>query len=35
LLGEIDIPDGTMIAPVVANDILYLVTRDGRLVALK
>lgn len=35
LLGEIDTPDGTMIAPVVANDILYLVTRDGRLVALK
>ncbi len=35
LLGRIDIPAGTYIAPVVANDTLYLFTNDAQLVALR
>ncbi len=35
LLGRTDIPDGTYIAPVVANGILYLYTNDAQLVALR
>ncbi len=35
LLGRVDIPDGTYIAPVVANDTLYILTNDADLVALR
>ncbi|HEX3808220.1 MAG TPA: PQQ-binding-like beta-propeller repeat protein [Rhizomicrobium sp.] len=35
ILGHIDIPDGTYIAPVVANDTLYLLTNDAQLIALR
>lgn len=35
LLGRIEIPDQTFIAPVVANDTLYLLTNDATLVALR
>lgn len=35
LIGRTDIPDGTYIAPVVANDTLYLFTNDAQLVALR
>lgn len=35
LLGRIEIPDGTVIAPVVANQTLYLLTSDAQLVALR
>lgn len=35
LLGRVEIPDGTQIAPVVANQTLYLLTRDAQLVALR
>jgi outer membrane protein assembly factor BamB len=35
LLGKVEIPDGTEIAPVVANQTLYLYTSDAELVALR
>ncbi len=35
LLGRIEIPDQAFIAPVVANDTLYILTNDASLVALK
>ncbi|HEY4116180.1 MAG TPA: PQQ-binding-like beta-propeller repeat protein [Rhizomicrobium sp.] len=35
LMGKIDIPDGTYIAPVVANDTLYLLTNGAQLIALR
>lgn len=35
LLGRIEIPDQAFIAPVVANETLYLLTNDAQLVALK
>ena len=35
LTGRVDIPDGTTIAPVVANGIMYLYTSDAELVALR
>jgi len=35
LAGRVEIPDGTTIAPVVANGILYLYTSDAELVALR
>ena len=35
LLGRMEIPDGTYIAPVVANGTLYLYTNDAQLVALR
>jgi outer membrane protein assembly factor BamB len=35
LLGRVDIPDGTYIAPVVANGTLYLLTNGAQLVALR
>lgn len=35
LLGRMEIPDGTYIAPVVANQTLYLLTNDAQLVALR
>lgn len=35
LVGRVEIPDGTTIAPVVANGILYLYTSDAELVALR
>lgn len=35
LLGRIEIPDATYIAPVVANGMLYLYTNDAQLVALQ
>ena len=35
LSGRVEIPDGTNIAPVVANGILYLYTSDAELVALR
>ena len=35
LTGRVEIPDGTTIAPVVANGTLYLYTSDAELVALR
>jgi outer membrane protein assembly factor BamB len=35
LAGRVEIPDGTTIAPIVANGILYLYTSDAELVALR
>ena len=35
LLGRMTIPDGTYIAPVVANGTLYLLTNDAELIALR
>jgi len=35
LLGRMEIPDGAYIAPVVANDTLYILTNDADLVALR
>ena len=35
LTGRVEIPDGTTIAPVVANGIMYLYTSDAELVALR
>lgn len=35
LLGRMPIPDGAYIAPVVANDTLYLLTNGAQLVALR
>jgi len=35
LLGRVEIPGGTSIAPVVADDTLYILTNDAELVALK
>jgi outer membrane protein assembly factor BamB len=35
LLGRIDIPDGTVIPPVVANQTLYIYTHDAELEALR
>lgn len=34
-LGETAIPDGTFIPPVMANGIMYVLTNDARLVALR
>jgi outer membrane protein assembly factor BamB len=35
LMGRVEIPGGTSIAPVVADDTLYILTNDAELVALK
>lgn len=35
LLGRVEIPSGTTIAPIVANGTLYLYTADAQLVALR
>ena len=35
LLGRITIPDGAYIAPIVANDTLYLLTNSAQLVAMR
>ena len=35
VLGQVDIPDKAFIAPVVADGIVYLLTDDGTLTALK
>lgn len=35
VLGQADIPDKAFIAPVVANNVVYLLTDDGRLTALQ
>ena len=35
LAGRVEIPHGTTIAPVVANDTLYIYTNDAQLVALR
>jgi outer membrane protein assembly factor BamB len=35
LLGRVEIPSGTYLAPVVANDTLYIWTNDAQLVALR
>jgi outer membrane protein assembly factor BamB len=35
LMGRVDIPDDTYIAPVVANGTMYLYTNDAELVALR
>jgi hypothetical protein len=35
LIGRIEIPSGAYIAPVVANDTLYVLTNDAELVALR
>lgn len=35
LMGRVDIAGGTSIAPIVANDTLYIYTNDAELVALK
>ena len=34
-LGEQDVPDGTFIPPVMADGIMYVLTNDARLVALR
>jgi len=34
-LDRLEIPDGAAVAPVVANETLYVVTRDGHLLALR
>ena len=34
-LGETEMPDGTFIAPVVANGVMYVLTNDAQLVALR
>jgi outer membrane protein assembly factor BamB len=34
-LGQVDIPDGTYIAPIVSNGTLYLLTNSAELVALR
>jgi outer membrane protein assembly factor BamB len=35
LMGRVEIPDGAYIAPVVANDTLYLLTNTAQLVAIR
>ncbi|MBV8978272.1 MAG: PQQ-binding-like beta-propeller repeat protein [Alphaproteobacteria bacterium] len=35
LIGRVEIPDAAYIAPVVADDTLYLLTNDAQLVALR
>ncbi len=35
MLGRMEIPSGAYIAPVVANDTLYILTNDAELVALR
>jgi outer membrane protein assembly factor BamB len=35
MLGRIEIPSGAYIAPIVANDTLYIWTNDAQLVALR
>ncbi len=35
LLGRMEIPDGTYVAPVVANGMLYILTNSAELVALR
>mgnify|MGYP001301518978 CR=1 FL=1 len=35
ILGQMEIPDGTYIAPVVANDTVYVLTNDAELTALR
>jgi outer membrane protein assembly factor BamB len=35
LIGKMEIPSGTYIAPVVANGMMYLYTSDAQLVALR
>jgi outer membrane protein assembly factor BamB len=35
LMGRVEIPGGTSIAPVVADGTLYIYTNDAELVALK
>jgi outer membrane protein assembly factor BamB len=34
-LGETEMPDGTFIPPVVANGVMYVLTNDAQLVALR
>jgi len=34
-LGVTDMPDGTFIPPVVANGMMYVLTNDAQLVALR
>ncbi len=34
-LGSVDIPDGAYIAPIVANSMLYILTNDAQLIALR
>ena len=35
LLGMIELPDGVFVAPIVANETLYVLTDNARLVALR
>ena len=35
ILGEISLPDGVMVAPVVAGNTLYFLTNDAELIALR
>jgi outer membrane protein assembly factor BamB len=35
LLGRVEIPDGTILAPIVANGIMYIYTSGAELVALR
>ena len=35
VLGQVDIPDKAFIAPVVADNMVYILTDDGTLTALK
>jgi hypothetical protein len=34
-LGQTDIPEGTFIPPVMADGIMYVLTNDAQLVALR
>ena len=33
--GVVDLPDGVLIPPVVANDTLYILTEDADLIAFR
>ena len=35
VLGQIDIPDKAFIAPIVADNMVYILTDDARLTALR
>ncbi len=34
-LGRIELPDAVFVPPILANETLYILTDDARLVALK
>jgi hypothetical protein len=35
LLGRIELPEGVLIPPVVADGSIYILTDDGELIALR